>query len=890
MQAAIQKQLEILKSLCFNLFSRYKGKSRAVILPAILVLTLLVFTDKFSEIVSAVLAKPLLSTVHTSTLVIDIICLLSGFFVIIFFIRKGINLVRLSVVLELYVFTITFIYLFFRFIDKSRYEFLPFHLGILDHIRLTDILLSFVIGVLCYYIFYSAKFIKQYKHQPSPKEGFFTDTPIVLQESTDILGRFGYIKDLAEKILATNSPSHSFAIGVIGQWGTGKTTFLSTLEHILKKEEQIVQLRFNPWVSRNVDNITAIFFSDLAARLSKFDESLKKEVIDYSKELLQVIDNSAIATIKSFFELSAKEKELHEQYEIINASIQRLKKGIVVYIDDVDRLDKKEVVEVLRIVRNTANFGNMFFVVAFDKSYVTASVNEALINSSEKYLEKIFQLEYFLPLHPNKLIYKTELLNNLRLYVPEACLPVLDYIEKPTSTFLGGFEILPNITDYITTFRDVNRFMNVFLLNYDRIKNNIYLPDYISICLLRLKFPELYQSLYYNRRHFLTTSTGHEIFENIVGELFLRFEDKGNTDLKKTELYKYLKIHYKEFAISENDVENAVMLVHSIFTAPNSAIGTNSGRRALYNHHLTVTEASFFDRYFDFSLAGRLDQVEFDSALTLPIESLEKKIVEWNTTREVSTDLIVNLENVGIPNNQDEFEKLIKAIVYLTYLPIPQNPNHDHSYSIEDFYKKLGGKADDKNSVIRTIYKDDKEKFREFFKSLYFLYSKTGKWNFIHEFAVRLIKDYNDDFIVSHAELKELLKESFLTSVAQATELTYDLMQFYNHAIRVFQQEDSGQTTIVPEGKGIEMTNEFKKLINSSLSIFLNWNIFREGPSGGFRIGGWDKVIYGTEDAFNEIVEKHKDEPIVQEYIQFRNAYKIANHPIDFKFELLKPL
>lgn len=39
-----------------------------------------------------------------------------------------------------------------------------------------------------------------------------------------------YISVLAEKLLATNIDEHSFAVGVTGEWGVGKTTFLDTLK------------------------------------------------------------------------------------------------------------------------------------------------------------------------------------------------------------------------------------------------------------------------------------------------------------------------------------------------------------------------------------------------------------------------------------------------------------------------------------------------------------------------------------------------------------------------------------------------------------------------------------------------------------------------------------
>src|SRR5690606_11617606 len=84
-------------------------------------------------------------------------------------------------------------------------------------------------------------------------------------------------------------------------------------------------------------------------------------------------------------------------YDSINDCIVKINKQIIVFIDDLDRLDCKEVIEVLRIVRNTANFTNMVYVVAYDRSYVNQAIKKINKFSFETYLEKIFQVEFSLP-------------------------------------------------------------------------------------------------------------------------------------------------------------------------------------------------------------------------------------------------------------------------------------------------------------------------------------------------------------------------------------------------------------------------------------------------------------------------------------------------------------
>jgi hypothetical protein len=807
-----------------------------------------------------------------------------------YFVKKGWKLVNIPVLLEAYIWAFSIIYLYFRFIEPSRFLYVPSRF--ITSIHVTDGFLLLPVGLIFYYILYCIRYFRQTIPDRSSSNGFFTDSPFILNQSNDSLGRVEYIKDLASKILSTNATDHSFAIGIVGQWGAGKTAFLNTLEDQLKTKSDVIQLQFNPWISHNTDNITAIFFSDLASRLSQYDDSLKTEITAYSRELLQSVDNNSFAIFRQLFESSIKEKELQEQYKLINEHIQRLQKKVVVYIDDVDRLDKKEVVEVLRIIRNTADFGNTFFIVAFDKSYVTTCINEALINNSENYLEKIFQIEYYLPLHPDKLVYKKSLLTYLRSYIPETYQKVLDYIEDPSANtanagFITHFEILPPVNYYMRTFRDVIRFMNIFLLNYDRIQHNIYLPDFIGICLLRLRYPEVYQVIYYNKRVFLSTSEAFSFMESESGELFLNCREKEKRNLENTEIYYYLTEHHKRLALNNNEISDVMNLLHSIFKIPN-ATGSYPDRRTLRNHHMTITDAAYFDRYFDFSLTGRLDQHEFDEALTLPIEELEKKISEWSKARQITTDLIVKLENLSTPDNKEFFEKVIRAIVYLTNQPHPNDSTKLLSFSFHNFYEKLGGNAGDANEIIQKKYSGNKQEFKTFLKSLYFQNADSGIWGFLNNFAVTMLKEHDDEFIFTHEELEDLIKNSFIAAVTANPQLSLEIMEFYSQGIRLFQKQNTGKDHMVPEGKGVEMTEKLRNALEKNIRVLLEYNIFRRGPGHNYEEDRWHRVIYGSDEAFAKALENQASNPVVKEYREFQNLYRANKQPVEFSFKLLK--
>ena len=95
---------------------------------------------------------------------------------------------------------------------------------------------------------------------------------------------------------------------------------------------------------------------------------------------------------------------------IKNIEITGIKK-LIIFIDDIDRLDKSEVMAVIKLIRNSANFFNTIFVVSYDKEYLTNAIT-SISDQGEIFLEKIFQVELNPPSF-DKDILKKELINKI---------------------------------------------------------------------------------------------------------------------------------------------------------------------------------------------------------------------------------------------------------------------------------------------------------------------------------------------------------------------------------------------------------------------------------------------------------------------------------------------
>src|SRR5690606_9985159 len=78
--------------------------------------------------------------------------------------------------------------------------------------------------------------------------------------------------------------------------------------------------------------------------------------------------------------------------------LSHLKRKIVIFIDDLDRLEPNEVLEVLRLVRAVVDFPNIVYVLCYSRDIITNNLSTALnIPKGEKFLEKIIQVSFTVP-------------------------------------------------------------------------------------------------------------------------------------------------------------------------------------------------------------------------------------------------------------------------------------------------------------------------------------------------------------------------------------------------------------------------------------------------------------------------------------------------------------
>lgn len=326
-----------------------------------------------------------------------------------------------------------------------------------------------------------------------------------IDNESDSYQRQPMIATIAKIIEQNFHKTQSFATGISGMWGSGKTTFLRGLKKELSdndKNEKIAVLLFEPWKSDSPDSIVKNFFDLYRGEISKYAPKLSPVIKEYVLQLLNEENSGIIKVCTQISESLIKNGENKDLYEDISESLKKIVHKTVVFIDDIDRLNTSEIIEVLRLIRNTANFPYLQFVVTYDKEYLVKILDSSGVPKPEQYLEKIFNLEIPLPKFEERII-----CYELHLRIMKT-LNSLFSVDKDNTIYKDMIfhrcsEESPVSSDYLIpkilkNNRDVIRFHNSFKLIlrcFQDSHKEIDYRDLFYLELLRYRFSKIYDIL-----------------------------------------------------------------------------------------------------------------------------------------------------------------------------------------------------------------------------------------------------------------------------------------------------------------------------------------------------------------------------------------------------------
>ena len=443
------------------------------------------------------------------------VCLIEILFVVAFIIFQRKYKYRFSTIQYYVAFYAIAVYCYMRF---GAYETkLDFH-NLIGQIKYFDA--PFALLAMSF-LFSAVRDLFKKKKEPF-QNTFLEDNPLSEEKE---LSQFGNLVKQIEPALFEDKYDSAFSIGIIGPWGSGKSSFIKAVEKRIDSENNsnLVYISFSPFLNHNEDRVIHEFFTQLSNELKKRSGKLSNLLLNYSAKLSNAIkDGNPISFLKPSG-ITKEDESVGELYDEIEKVIKALNLKIIVSIDDLDRLNAKEILQVLKLIRNTSNFPNLVFLVALEKEHVINALAEGV--RKYNYLDKFFQLE----IH----VLKNSFLS-LSSFIQFS---IVDYFKsegvdniKTLVQIRQAMELDPAYSNWIKTYRDGKRLVNQFILDYKLINTDLNTPeisvsDILDLTLIKLNSPGLLEDLRNGRYEDLHLTNSGDVLGYYFGEKSSKDDD-----------------------------------------------------------------------------------------------------------------------------------------------------------------------------------------------------------------------------------------------------------------------------------------------------------------------------------------------------------------------------
>lgn len=280
---------------------------------------------------------------------------------------------------------------------------------------------------------------------------------------------------------------NALIVGLEGEWGSGKSFFISMIGCAISecnKSSQFKLVKFSSWNYRNSNQLTIELLSTISEAIGV------KEVTKAIDKYIKVFEGTSFQWLAGLTRIfCGGDKTTQENFNDVNEKLKYHNQTLIIAVDDIDRLVKEEVLEVLKLVRNTANFRNIVYVVAYDRVYVEETLKEYGISNSGKYLEKIFNVPFLLPeksIERKKALYKEILQKNI-------------FFNKTDKTDSGIAAFVDEFGEYLS-IRNVKKLAKQLLINTPFIRKDgltfeLDIYDTLILYYLNIKYHKVYAHL-----------------------------------------------------------------------------------------------------------------------------------------------------------------------------------------------------------------------------------------------------------------------------------------------------------------------------------------------------------------------------------------------------------
>ena len=555
---------------------------------------------------------------------------------------------------------------------------------------------------------------------------FNSDKPIE-SITKDTLGRGNTAIELGKNISNYESKD-SLIIGIIGKWGSGKTSFINLVLESLTEEKYII-VKFNPWNISTRKQLISDFFLQLYNDIDLIDDTeTSKEIAKNLKFFSQIFKplslipipqisllasgtEKILGSIGNVFDEYAKfqEQDLNKIKKELNNRLENLDKKILVVIDDIDRLTDEEIREIFQLVKSIADFKNTVYILSYDDTVVKEALDKLQNNKGEEYLEKIVQVPIILPFVSKREINKI-FLNRLE--------QILEISEENFDESYFGELYNNGFINNLESIRDIERYINVFNFGVNTIKEELNLCDYMVITLFKVFEPRLYKYIQEHEQYFTGVKFGGEF--------------EVNPDKEKELIKQELKEEFKN--LKKINKENAKNLIETIFPKIN---GLHNNTTYAYdfisewNSSRRIASPKYFINYFKLDFSEKeISRIELKRILDFSSKDELRKI--FNVENSKKLELLERILEII------QKLKVEKRVAFLQFILSIADDLEDEEvkslfsfmekakYKVTRIFYKILSLTEDKFELIKKVF-DQEDSSPEITFSIFEEISKTNQ-------------------------------------------------------------------------------------------------------------------------------------------------------------------
>jgi energy-coupling factor transporter ATP-binding protein EcfA2 len=408
----------------------------------------------------------------------------------------------------------------------------------------------------------------------------FLGDDAISSSGEDRFGRELFAARVAELLDNVSRQSESTVFGLIGPWGSGKTSVLNLLEAILASDDAWSVARFNPWQLSDIDSLIVEFFATVASPLPKSGRA-RKALAGYVRKIAPFTSVASVLgvdpskAVDGLADLLGGDQSLERVRRDLEAALREDGGHHLILIDDVDRLQADELAQLLKMVRLVGRLPNVYYVLAYDEVTiidVLGATDIAVENPRRAlaYLDKIVQVRIDLPPVPRvqagRLV--DEALDTLTRRYDIA----LDRSDLERLSFAYQQHLLRDLSEP----RHIKRMFGQIEAMYPLVRGEVDFVDFVLVTHLRTFYPDAYRLLVHHKAEL----TGTE----------LTFRDKPSPAERRVTWTKRLS----DSGLDEAAVARTVDLLGLLFE-PLAGLGSHAAGRA---ERQRVGSSEYFDRYF----------------------------------------------------------------------------------------------------------------------------------------------------------------------------------------------------------------------------------------------------------------------------------------------------